>query len=269
MSLCCTIDIGARLVCRYLPILLFPLYQERVRPLSELLQQYEPRPESSLDAIEIIYANQGWKRPRDRLPVNTEPSLVAPHLPYSTHYEMMGVTVTSLERLIQEFVPYFSLQSIMLRLCEELESPSTDEAFPLVVEPGVAEEEEEKEAVRVIPVFSLPLVLSQFPECYQRGTNTLQECERLRGVLIGRANHIQLTRQLALMDTNRHYLAFIQQQALHYNQVPLARRDAERMLFEQDLTALVHQQLRQAEATAAHQRKVRRQLRKLCQKGDH
>lgn len=279
-SLCCAFDTGTRIACRNLAVTLFQVYRKHVRPLSELLLEQSGTidPESSLGAIERMYARQGWNAPERRPQLRQcaheyRPSLVAPHLPYSTHYEMMGVSVTALEALVSEFVPHFSLQSIQVTLCEEIDSTPPELAFPVAMDSGISVVDDKRDNendgggdsqyIHIVPVFTLPLILSMLPDCYQRATNTLMECERLRGALLYEASHIQLRRQLQLMDANRHYLAFVQQQALHFHQTPLARRDAERELFEQDLRALVKRQLEATEAAEARQRKLRRKLKRL------
>lgn len=285
MSLCCMFDNGRRLVRRDVRIRIFSRYQEQPRPTSELLQArgVAVTPGSSLDVFRDIYRMHGWRASRlSAVPSVSpqDPTLIPPHLQYCTHYELLGVSVRKMEALVQEFVAGFSLQSIMLRLCEEFDgTASLEAAFPFARQVRDALEHKMRnrkkkttkpppEIERVIPIATLPLLLSLLPDCYQRASNTLQECERLRVMIVDaipleQRSHTQLQRQLQLMDTNRHHVAFLQQQALHFNQVPLARRDPERQLFEADLLTITEQRLEDARQDEERNRKIRRQAKRL------
>lgn len=280
LTLPCDFDTGKKIARRYAPIRLFTLYNEETRPLSSMVrteanQTFGQESPTSLDLLHAIYARHGLtasSTPPLPAPSPLEPVLVAPDFVYFKLYHMLGVDSATLEAMVREFVPDFTLDRLFTQICLDYKVP-LEHAFPSQVDlhlmiTGGADTTVNS---RVVPVFMMPLLLTLLPECYQSAGQTLFELEqvqyRLPHCIPSQQYSTFVSRQVFAIGQNRRYIGFLYQNAFHCHSGPL--RDSERLLYEADITAL-EEVTRKGAALASKQRqKILRLMEELTDQQHH
>jgi hypothetical protein len=273
-----------------LKIVLFDLYFERHRTVSQLLvESGPPPPKTTLATFRDIYSRHGWEGQSGQAPEKArrqsptqEPIFTVPHLAYCTMYHLLGVDSHIVETILRTHAPEFSLRDTLRHFCEvhecDLEStfPSLKNETPsgpvptiLVTkhtQPLVIGEEPDtkrrrfpttEQVGRILPVFLLPHLLALFPDCCKRVTNILAECEHLEKQLWLFApvhRHQNYVRQqIRALYINRNHLAFLFQQGLSLSQ-------CEHDLYERALATLVETQRTEAALEDGRRREMRELL---------
>lgn len=184
-----------------------------------------------------------------------EPVLKIPSIEFCLFYTVIGISTDLLDRFFRTCCPDFSTVLLLLELCRD-SGESIENCFPSLrfeisnrekqiersiqrrIGPPQAEKrkrtreerqrenrekrQKKKESLdrkfgRIIPIFSLPLVLSRLPDFYQEVNITLTQCELLERMVwswleVRRDKYV--LEQLNLMKHNRRFLHF-QQQSTH------------------------------------------------------
>lgn len=267
------------------PVELFRVVTEKPPPISVYLQRnHSPEIGTVHASLLSIYQSAGWSTESDsclveKEPDSLEPILKIPSIEFALFYTVIGVSTDLLERFFRRACSKFSLTLLLLEMSRDF-GLSVEKCFPsLRFEVSNREkqiersrqkrqkekDEMEKKFARIIPIFSLPLVLSRLPEFYQGVNITLSQCELLEKMIwssleVRRDNNVK--EQLSLMKHNRRFLHFQQQtqyQSLHDKRV-------DQYELEMKETELLFIQLYESERRSGEIKESKRQKNKRQKK---
>ena len=261
---------GARIVRRDVPITVEIVFNRNVASVNAMLKKtpVEKIPRgSTLEALQNIYAHNNKILGASRKSVSAEtamdhePGLVVPFLSHTRYYPLLCIQALTLEAIVREYEPAFSMELALETLCQESDY-AIDLAFPVRhALDKILLQTMPVEGDRLIPVCSFPFVLSCLPDCYQRAANTLKECESLSLTLYQKVDKEHLDRphvpsQIAKLSRNRNHLAFLQQQAYQFFRVPLVKRQPDYEQLYTKMQQIVENQERELKSLNKRQKRT-------------
>lgn len=226
---------GQRLLKGGMDVEIFRLVSPEALPISKFLEKSGKHavPGTILHYLCSLYQNAGWEKPTTKKtlgPCNEvvlEPLLELPSIEYHLFYTVLGLSSVQIESFFKECKKDFNLSLILLDLCRDF-GKDIGKCFPsLCFEVSNREKQIERSESRtkvreslqqeemdgrIIPVCSLPLVLSRLPDFYQEVNITLAQCELLErtiwSTLEVRKFDKFVKKQLEQMKHNRRFLNF-------------------------------------------------------------